>query len=993
MSGVHDLRGSMWHRWDPHLHAPGTLLNDQFGGDWDAYLAKIEKSDPRIEALGVTDYFCIETYKEVRKRKAAGRLKDVTLLFPNVELRIETKTTADRAINIHLLFSPADPDHVEQIERILGQLTFEYGERDYACTKADLIALGKAHDPKQADEFGAWKTGANQFKTSLRDLKSRFKAERWMRENCLVAIACKTGDGTSGLKDDDAFSAMRRELETFADIMLTSRPKDRVFWLGEQPGMGRDFIEKHFRVLKPCLHGSDAHAEEDTGVPEQDRLCWLKGDLTFETLRQAVVEPGERVWIGAHPPSQAIPALTIQKVTFNSAPWMKKDAVDLNDGLVAIIGARGSGKTALADIVAMGAHADDAGKGEASFLKRASSPVDHLGAAAVSLTWGDDSLTGRRMLPGGGLDEPEAVRYLSQHFVEKLCSSAGLATELRGAMDRVVFESTDPLERLETESFDELADLLLEPIRTTYADLQEQIDTIGDAIVQEEIMRDGLQKMTREREALAKKIESAKKEQQKLIPKGNEERAKQLAALETACTNAQAKVETLRLRLKMIDDLNTAAAYLVGTTEQTRLAAMQQKFASAGLTAEEWKAFQLRFSGDTAAAISAARLRTDKAITIAVEGDPAVTIDPATTTTPHVQWPLNLLKAERDKAKAAVGIDADRKRKYDEAQKQIGIDELALTRLDAQIVQAQGADARRTAHIELRRKLYLQVFAQLVKEEGVLSTLYAPLKTRLVDAKGALGKLAFVTERTIDLDDWCERGEDQFDLRSGNRVRGRGGIKKLAEEHLVPAWRSGTAEDVAAAMDTFRTEIQKEMRTLPPWVPNDEERRRAWYKAISAWLYSTDHIKLRYGIEYDGVAIEQLSPGTRGVVLLLLYLAVDLHDQRPLIIDQPEENLDPNSVFEELVPHFRDARKRRQVIIVTHNANLVVNTDADQVIVASSARGAGAGLPDIAYDTGSLENPEIRGLVCQLLEGGERAFLERERRYRLRWGHNLLEEA
>src|SRR5262249_6507196 len=125
------------------------------------------------------------------------------------------------------------------------------------------------------------------------------------------------------------------------------------------------------------------------------------------------------------------------------APWMKKAAISLNGGLVAIIGARGSGKTALADIAAMGAHAAGAGKGEASFLNRASSPVDHLSAANVALTWGDGSATGRRMRPGTAAEEPEAVRYLSQHFVEKLCSSAGLATELRSAMERVVFESTD----------------------------------------------------------------------------------------------------------------------------------------------------------------------------------------------------------------------------------------------------------------------------------------------------------------------------------------------------------------------------------------------------------------------------------------------------------------------------------------------------------------------------------------------------------------------
>ena len=94
-------------------------------------------------------------------------------------------------------------------------------------------------------------------------------------------------------------------------------------------------------------------------------------------------------------------------------------------------------------------------------------------------------------------------------------------------------------------------------------------------------------------------------------------------------------------------------------------------------------------------------------------------------------------------------------------------------------------------------------------------------------------------------------------------------------------------------------------------------------------------------------------------------------------------------MFQELVPQFREARKRRQVIIVTHNANLVVNTDADQVIVAKSAQLDSGGLPQISYQCGSLENAAIRKLVCEILEGGERAFLERERRYRLRWGEPL----
>jgi ABC-type multidrug transport system ATPase subunit len=151
------------------------------------------------------------------------------------------------------------------------------------------------------------------------------------------------------------------------------------------------------------------------------------------------------------------------------------------------------------------------------------------------------------------------------------------------------------------------------------------------------------------------------------------------------------------------------------------------------------------------------------------------------------------------------------------------------------------------------------------------------------------------------------------------------------------------------------------------------------------WPAGVKPISMRYALEYDGVEIERLSPGTRGIVLLLLYLAIDKTDRRPLVIDQPEENLDPQSVFKDLVPHFREARKRRQIIIVTHNANLVVNTDADQVIVASSKPAEPGRLPEISYECGSIENPSIRQKVCEILEGGKRAFLERERRYRFEW--------
>ena len=140
---------------------------------------------------------------------------------------------------------------------------------------------------------------------------------------------------------------------------------------------------------------------------------------------------------------------------------------------------------------------------------------------------------------------------------------------------------------------------------------------------------------------------------------------------------------------------------------------------------------------------------------------------------------------------------------------------------------------------------------------------------------------------------------------------------------------------------------------------------------------------MTYSLTFDGLDIEQLSPGTRGIVLLLLYLAIDQEDERPLIIDQPEENLDPKSIFDELVDRFKMGKLRRQIIIVTHNANLIVNADADQVIVATCGPHTPGELPTISYQSGGLEDQDIRKHVCDILEGGENALKERAKRLRV----------
>ena len=111
--------------------------------------------------------------------------------------------------------------------------------------------------------------------------------------------------------------------------------------------------------------------------------------------------------------------------------------------------------------------------------------------------------------------------------------------------------------------------------------------------------------------------------------------------------------------------------------------------------------------------------------------------------------------------------------------------------------------------------------------------------------------------------------------------------------------------------------------------------------------------------------------------LLVFYLLIDKSDL-PLIIDQPEGNLDNHTVAKVLVECIREARKRRQVFIVTHNPNLAVVCDADQVVYAHMNKSAGN---KITYITGSLEDPNMTNYITAVLEGTLWAFRVRDGKY------------
>jgi ABC-type transport system involved in cytochrome bd biosynthesis fused ATPase/permease subunit len=163
-----------------------------------------------------------------------------------------------------------------------------------------------------------------------------------------------------------------------------------------------------------------------------------------------------------------------------------------------------------------------------------------------------------------------------------------------------------------------------------------------------------------------------------------------------------------------------------------------------------------------------------------------------------------------------------------------------------------------------------------------------------------------------------------------------------------------------------------------PEIPiSDQLKKGATELDLLNCMFSLDYLTPRYSLKWSGKNIEELSPGERGTLLLIFYLLIDKRDT-PLIIDQPEENLDNHTVYELLVPCIKEARKKRQVIIVTHNPNLAVVCDADQVIHCAMDKQDGN---RVTYETGSLESPEINKYTINVLEGTRPAFDLRDSKY------------
>ena len=178
-------------------------------------------------------------------------------------------------------------------------------------------------------------------------------------------------------------------------------------------------------------------------------------------------------------------------------------------------------------------------------------------------------------------------------------------------------------------------------------------------------------------------------------------------------------------------------------------------------------------------------------------------------------------------------------------------------------------------------------------------------------------------------------------------------INKLKE--TITAIHSGDRE---AEHKSFATRLQS---LSPESITN-----------LMSWL-PEDNLEITYGP--DSQRIQQGSPGQKTAALLAFILS---YGNEPLLLDQPEDDLDNKLIYDLIVRQLRETKTKRQVIVVTHNANIVVNGDAEMVLPLEAVDGQ----TEVQHPA-SIQQRNVREYICNILEGGERAFEQRYRRIHL----------
>ena len=990
---------------DLHVHTPSSVLESQFegtsdGDKWNRYLPGLEAAD--VAVVGATDYFSIEGYLRLCEERDAGRLGNLDLILPNVEFRALPVTSGGTAVNLHVLFSPDVVDLLN--DRFFSRLRYTYSGEQYACTESDLMRLGRTVTGESSlQDRPALREGMNQFKLSIDELDKVLSGDSQLRAGSLVVVPNSSRDGGSGLRAS-GLTATRDRLYQLADMIFSGNPQDRDYFLGKGVDSVSE-LERRYGGRMPCIHGSDAHSLDKIGRPDGDRHTWIKADPTFQGLRQVLHEPEDRVFQGASPPSlghvagnstKYIQSLTIRKRPGSdlAEQWFDTE-LQVNPGLVAVIGRKGSGKSALVDSMALAGNAHNT---EYSFLdKFRRKPEVKAGHFVVELSWRDGSRQPQMLSDDIDTDAPERLKYIPQRFLETVCNEPGKVDDSRfhGELKEVIFSHLPQHDRLGFGTLDTLLDHKTQQVRKAIEQHKDRLHRINEAIVElEHAMSEQNKDVLRKRIA-AKERELAAHDasKPKEVLKPELDQTAQAAAVKT-----MAELEAAKKRRAEVAGLVEQYSGERATLSK-KAAACERLHGKIGNLRAEYEAF-LEDSAEDAKEVgldpaslvtlavdekplqqvrSAAARRLDELRSLLAEdteGSPSRELITLDGTISELQGQLDSRNRAFQKYLTVLEAWQARRREIEGGPDKPD----TLGDLRAELRRIEGEDARRelAGQLATREKAVRAIFAEVQGLSETLKQMYDPVQSFIGEHRVVAEQFDMRFEVAII----CEGLTERFFAFVNQRTRGSfcgvdQGRKRLLD--LIADADLETADGAVALTTALLDALRRDLREpgAPTTDPVEQLKKGPTVVELYDLVFSLDYLKPVYVLKLGAKDLDQLSPGEKGALLLIFYLLVDRSDI-PVVVDQPEENLDNETVYKLLVPAIKQARDRRQVVMVTHNPNLAVVCDAEQVVYARLDPTDGN---RVKYTSGAIESVAINRHLLDVLEGTRPAFNNRDSKY------------
>ncbi|UFW45395.1 MULTISPECIES: TrlF family AAA-like ATPase [Bradyrhizobium] len=1024
---VANLVGSTWKKWDLHVHTPESFYQNYPGSGeeaWEAFLADIESLAEEFKVIGINDYVLVDGYERVLKAKREqGRLKNIDLILPVVELRLDKfggvvqggksgrAPSSWSRINIHVIFDQVDPDFIRQqfisaiapSYRLLPGSTGE-GKWNSVISRQSIEALGAAiiesvPADKRAEYGSPLIEGFNNLNVSADGLRRALENDA-LKGKLIVAVGKTEWEN---LKWDDHSIAEKKTLINDAQLVFTAAASPEDYHKAREKLSAAG-------VNSNLLDCSDAHWLSNSTDKDRIGNCftWIKADSTFQGLCQAIQEFKHRVYVGDNPHKRALVAMNKTKFIRSvkvtkksdstlSEPWFNVD-LPLNPDLVAIIGNKGSGKSALSDVVALVGNTRHHQK--FSFLKdtRFRSPKTRFAHHFVAeLTWHDGAPTSRDLDDDPDPIGVERVKYLPQSYLEDLCNelgdggSATFDAELR----KIIYSHVEEADNLGKASMDELLEFKVAEFNKARHALRLKVAKVNGEIVEAERRLTSEFKRSLEEQLAAKQAQLSALAMPQVVedPSASEEAlaeskeaADRIQALEGEIKKVEQEEADLRDK-KVVASKRQATALRIHQAltnykkqHETFLGELQPLLAGLGADISAEALVQLRVDLEPVDALAKRMDAEIDAIDVSLQSE-----EPGSYAKRKEELAASIVAAkgklgERQRQFVLYKEDFS---KWERAKAELigGLDKPAtIAWLQAEIASIETIPELLASLKKTRSDLATEIHGQIQAMVDEYKRLYGPVQGFVNSPEQR--------EMNLPLDFQVRIEESGFAQQLSNRLnqRVRGSFSGVEESNqllrtLLQEASFATPSDAVAFAETIddmlhfdRREGQdgREIRLT------DQLSRGTTAQDVLDFVFGLEYLSPRYSLTYDGQDIGQLSPGERGLLLLVFYLLVD-KDDIPIVIDQPEENLDNQTIFKVLVRCIKRAKERRQVIIVTHNPNLAVVCDAEQLIYASCDKAS----KRFDYEAGAIENPSMKERVVEILEGTEPAFRNRQSKYAL----------